>query len=245
MLAYGAQLVRVKGFGLDPSITKATFATLQQLSSGPNAALQISAFKYSHVGMSGVRSISFELVEQLPAIEHVFCPAGGGGLTLAVAQGFETGGEQGSKRIKPAVHCAQPAGNDTIATPLREGADHARDVDCTSSISGLQVANVIDGNEVITACRASGGTGHAVSDEFIWDTQKRLAEEEGILTEPAGAVSVAAALQARRDGAIQANDTTVCLITGSGFKDASSVDRMNDQRGAPLISCSDLAEAMA
>ena len=42
--------------------------------------------------MSGVQTISYELAEQAGeigvALDHVFCPAGGGGLTLAVARGF-------------------------------------------------------------------------------------------------------------------------------------------------------------
>ena len=50
--------------------------------------MQISAFAYSPVGMSGVKSISHELHEQAASIDrqawdHVFCMAGGGGLTLA------------------------------------------------------------------------------------------------------------------------------------------------------------------
>lgn len=245
MLAYGADLFRVKGFGLDPAVTASTFETLNEVAAAPEASLQISAFKYSPVGMSGVRSISFELVEQLPLVKHVFCPAGGGGLTLAVAQGFQIARDQNPTTAAPAVHCAQPEGNDTIATPLRNGDDQARDVQCASAISGLQVANVIDGHEVIVACRASGGTGHTVSDQEIWDTQRQLAIEEGIFAEPAGAVALAAALKARAAGEINANEPTVCLITGSGFKDASSVDRMTSSRKVPLVEAADLAASLS
>jgi hypothetical protein len=41
-------------------------------------------------------------------------------------------------------------------------------VTCTTAISGLQVPSVIDGDEVIPACRESGGTGHVVADEWVW-----------------------------------------------------------------------------
>ena len=53
------------------------------------------------------------------AIGHVFCPAGGGGLTLAVARGYEVLKTRGKLTRTPATECVQPAGNDTIATPLR------------------------------------------------------------------------------------------------------------------------------
>lgn len=245
MLAYGAEIYRVKGFGLDPQITAQTFASLREIADAPDAALQISAFKYCPTGMSGVRSISLELNEQLEQIDHVFCPAGGGGLTLAIAQGFEALREPGFAAFTPAIECVQPEGNETIAGPLRNGRDEGIDVDCTSKISGLQVPNVIDGNEVIAACRASGGNGHSVSDETVWELQARLATEEGIFTEPAGAVSLAGALQAAASPLIDPNAFIVCLVTGSGFKDAASVERMAGASPSPIIAPSDLADAMA
>ncbi len=236
MLAYGAELYRVKGFGLDPQATADTFALLQEAANQPGAALQISAFKYCPMGMSGVRSLALEIAEQLPEVDHVFSPAGGG-LTLATAQGLQS-------RPDTAVHCVQPAGNDTIATPLREGKLAAREVDCDSRISGLQVANVIDGDAVIDACRASGGDGHAVDDDFVWEVQRRLAEEEGVFAEPAGAVALAGALQARANGEIPEDGHIVCLVTGSGFKDSASVERLVSDAPCPIVEVQDLSGAL-
>ena len=122
MLAYGAELFRVRGFGLDPEVTQKTFAMLQERGERGDAALVISAFRYCPVGMSGVQSISYELAEQLPGpIDHVFCCAGGGGLSLAVARGFVRLHEAG--RLKgnlPRVECVQPIGNATIALPGKQ-----------------------------------------------------------------------------------------------------------------------------
>jgi threonine synthase len=185
--------------------------------------------------MSGVETISCELAEQLPeGINHVFCPAGAGGLALAVARGFGVLGKKG-----PAVECVQPEGNDTIATPLREDADQARDVVCRTKVSGLQVPQVIDGHEALRACRASGGTGHVVTDEEVWQAQARLACEEGIFCEPAAAASVAGLLRAAAERRITPEARVVCLITGSGFKDQPSVDRMLRDRSCPMIDLTD------
>lgn len=220
MQIYGATLVRVKRFGTDAAMTQTVSDGLADLATELGTTVQISAFCYAPVGMAGVQSISREIADSSTIFDHVFSPAGGGGLTLAVARGFEATDQS------PAIHCVQPEGNDTIATPLRQGHDRARAVTCTTSISGLQVANVMDGHETVAACRRSGGTGYAVSDEFVFEVQSRLAREEGIFAEPAGAVAVAGAIRAAEMGEVASDANAVCLVTGSGFKDDSSQTRM-------------------
>ncbi len=235
MMAYGAEIHRVKRFGLDANVTSHVFQRLEQLANQPGFALQVSAYRFSPLGMQGVESIAHELAEQLAGdVGHVFCPAGGGGLTLAVARGFQTAGANAT------VHCVQPEGNDTIAGPLREGDRQARDVQCETTISGLQVANVIDGNEVIAACRQSGGTGHTVADDEVFAAQKRLAREEGIFCEPAGAVALAGVIRALDRGELDSGSRVVCLVTGSGFKDPGSIDRMTADCQSDLVECDEL-----
>ncbi len=244
MLAYGAELYRVRKFGVDPEITRLTFDLLQQRGSRRDAQLLISAYRYCPVGMTGVQTISYELAEQVAgAIDHVFCCAGGGGLALAVARGFGRLRETGCLAGRlPRVECVQPAGNATISLPLRQGRDRAEAVTCTTAISGLQVPSVIDGDEVIAACRECGGTGHTVADAFVWQVQARLAREEGIFCEPAAAVPLAGALQARAEGLLAEDATVVCLVTGSGFKDTTSVERMIADRACPLLDLEALAD---
>lgn len=230
MMAYGAEIQRVHGFGVDAAVTGRVFEHLLRRSESEGFALQVSAYRYSPLGMQGVESISYELDNQFAGdFAHVFCPAGGGGLTLAVACGFH------NLNRRAAVHCVQPDGNDTIAGPLRNGLNVARDVECETTISGLQVANVIDGNEVIAACRSSGGTGHTVSDDAVFAAQRRLAREEGIFCEPAGAVALAGVINTVQQDKFQTNSPVVCLVTGSGFKDAHSVERMNADRQCPWV----------
>lgn len=235
MLAYGADIFKVRGFGVDPDVDRRTFQTLKKLAKQPGRSLQVSGYVFSPEGMSGMETISFELGRQLPEIAHVFCPAGGGGLSVAVARGFTRLVAEDRLSRSPAIHCVQPAGNDTIATPLRKGLSRARNVDCTTKISGLQVSMIVDGHVAIEACRATGGTGFLVQDEEVWDVQKRLAREEGIFTEPAGAVALAGALAAAARGKLTPDAPAVCLISGIGFKDAAAVDRMNADVTCPLI----------
>lgn len=231
MLAYGARLRRIRGFGLDPDMTAEVFTRLRELGRSPGWSLEVSAYSVSPHGMRGVETIAHELDEELDSrIDHVFLPSGGGGLCLAVARGFD------HCQASPAIHCVQPEGNDTIAGPLRKGRDHGRRADpCTTKISGLQVPNLLDANQVIAACRSSGGNGHLVSDETIYELQGRLAREEGIFSEPAGAVALAGALQAVTHGEVDPGAKIVCVVTGSGFKDGASIARITGVESAPLV----------
>jgi threonine synthase len=240
MQIYGATLVRVKGLGTDAAMTRTVSDGLARLAVDLGTTVQISAFCYSPVGMKGVQSLAIEIADSGVKIEHIFAPAGGGGLTLAVCRGFD------ATDSSPAVHCVQPDGNDTIATPLREGHSRARPVECLTAISGLQVASVMDGNETLVACRKSGGTGFSVSDQFVFGIQERLAREEGIFSEPAGAVAVAGAVQGAGTGEIDSDANIACLVTGSGFKDDVSQTRMlASMPGCPSVDSFDDFERIA
>jgi threonine synthase len=241
MLAYGAHIFRIRGFGLDPDVSERTFHELQRIGGRADSAVQISAYTFSPAGMTGVQTIAYELAEQAgQPLDHVFSPAGGGGLCVALARGFTQLVRAGQFARPPAVEVVQPAGNDTIATPLRRGEERARNVTSTTKVSGLQVPNVVDGDLALTECRATGGSGHVVSDELVWETQRRLAREEGIFTEPAGATALAGALLAAEEGRLRRDAQVACLVTGTGFKDEASVTRMLAGVECPMIEFKDL-----
>jgi threonine synthase len=132
-----------------------------------------------------------------------------------------------------------------MASSLRSGLDHAIIVECRTTISGLQVPSVIDGDEVIGACRLTGGTGHIVEDSDVYAIQRRLAAEEGIYCEPAGAVAVMAALNAVARGEIARDDAVVCLVTGIAFKDPDSIVRMTSSLPCPTINWHQLEQRIA
>ena len=232
MMAYGARVYKVRGFGADAAVTRDTFERIAARGKQPGVALQISAFVHSPQGMGGVQTIAYELIEQMHGgIDDVFVPAGGGGLALAIARGLQSS----ATPPRPRIHCVQPEGNPTIAGPLRDGAGRAQAVTCTTQISGLQVPAVLDGDDVIAACRASGGNGFLVTDEQVWLAQARLAREEGIFCEPAAAVSVAGALAAIESGEVEKRSRIVCIVTGTGFKDSSALDRMLRGVACPTV----------
>jgi threonine synthase len=244
MQVYGARIYSVRGFGRDPAVSAAVMNHLRRLSESGRAAVQISCYFHSPVGMAGCETIAYELAEEMDGkVDHVFTQAGGGGMTLAVARGFHRLRERGMLPRQPAVHCVQPEGNDTIAGPLRAGEDRARAVTCTTTVSGLQVPNVLDGDEVIRACRACGGNGHPVPDELIYAAQRRLAREEGIFTEPAGATALAGVIAAASRGELRPDERIACTITGIGFKDERSLAAMVGTAACPSLDTPEEIEA--
>jgi threonine synthase len=84
-------------------------------------------------------------------------------------------------------------------------------------------------------CRGLGGTGFVVADETVWAWQARLAREEGIFSEPAGAVALAGVEQAVARGELAPDEHAVCLVTGSGFKDERALVRMTGETPTPLV----------
>lgn len=222
MQLYGAHILMVKGFGKSPEVTARIFDELEAISKAQGLPLPISAYRYCPSAMQGVQTISYEVAEALGNQHvHIFSPAGGGGLTLAVTKGVLTGGELSATKVS----CVQPQGNDTIATAIREKRAHANAIKYSATeVSGLQVANVLDGDAVIENIRSLGGNGYIVADEEVFIWQKALARQEGIFCEPAGAVALSGLKEALNKNEADPGEAVVCLITGSGFKDMQSVE---------------------
>jgi threonine synthase len=225
MQLYGAHTIMVNGFGKDPDITSRVFQDLDSFTKTIQVPLPVSAYMYCAEGMEGVQTIAYEILEKINAA-HIFVPAGGGGLTLAVAKGVIKYAATQKHKASTKVHCVQPAGNDTIASALRNGASKAVAINAsTTQVSGLQVPNILDGNEVIEACNALGGNGYVIQDETVFYYQKKLAQTEGIFSEPAGAVALAGLADAVKRNEVGKEDIVVCLVTGSGFKDLVAVEK--------------------
>lgn len=228
MLAYGAQVYRVDRFTVDPEESRAISDLLEHEAAERGLELFITAYAVCPEAMEGIKTIAYEIFENAPEATDVFVPVGGGGLHVAISRGYDdlAGAHRGLER--PRIHAVQPSGNDTVATPLRDGDTHARPVDTCTSISGLGVGFILDGHDVIRHARATGGQGYVIDENEIRAVQRRLAQEEGILVEPAGAVSVAGALAAAQTGELTGDGPVICILTGHGFKDPETLRDIGD-----------------
>ena len=223
MLIYGAEVFRVKDFGVTNEISAPIFRRLQDLAEESKTRLVISAYKYSPEGMEGVKTIAYEMVEQLGEVpENVFIQVGGGGLLSSIWRGFNDLRTRNLIDKLPKIIGVQPELNDTMVTPFTKNLENAREVNTTTSISGLAVQVDIDATLALRSVQNSGGFGMTVTDTEIYQTLNKLALREGVYVEPAGAASVAGYLKAISSGLINKNEKSVCILTGHGLKDTSA-----------------------
>lgn len=224
---YGAQIFMVKDFGITRTVTGSLMETLRRLALEYHTRVEISAYCYSPAGMEGVQTLAYEIAEALPEVDQVFVPAGGGGLTLAMIKGFQRWKQAYPAFQRPVVFCVQPEGNNTIAGALsnRQGVVKALSKS-TTTVSGLQVPNILDGDRIKTASLRGKVKGTLVHDTEVYECQQQLAQLEGIYCEPAGAVALAGLKAALRLGQVRRSDRVVCLVTGHGFKDPRSGNRI-------------------
>ena len=117
------------------------------------------------------------------------------------------------------IHGAQAAGCAPISDAVLAGRELIVPVKEPKGIArSLAIGNPADGFYAIKTITGSGGTAASVSDDEIVAGMRLLAETEGIFTETAGGVAVAAAQRLVQQGAIRRGESVVLCITGQGLK---------------------------
>lgn len=237
MQAHGAQVVRIPEFAVNSAVTENVFATLMHFSSVTNVPLVISAFRYCPEGMRGVGAIAWELQPHAP--DHIFVPIGGGGLYSAIVEGLASMGGR-----MPRVHAVQLEGCLTVVASYLRRDQEIRPVVSTTRISSVSVPTDIDASMALALLEACDGTGISVTDDEVWAAQRLLLEREGIYAEPAGAVAFAGWQRALREGVVRDGDTSVCLVTGHGFKDIGSIQAVAQRHPEVPMTVSGLASGL-
>lgn len=171
----------------------------------------------------GSKSYGYEIQEQLGwrAPAHVVVPMASGSLLTKIGKSIEELVKLGLVETKGVtrLHGAQASGCGPIAEAVLAGRDAIRPVKKPSTIAkSLAIGNPADGPYAAQAIRGSGGSAAAVSDEEIVDGIKLLAATEGIFTETAGGVTIAAARRLIAEGKIATDESTIICITGNGLK---------------------------
>jgi threonine synthase len=170
----------------------------------------------------GSKSYAFEIVEQLGwrAPDHIVVPCAGGSLLTKIRKAvkeLETLGLLDGP-VRTRMHAAQAAGCGPIVTMIKNDTDVLVPVRPNTIAKSLAIGNPADGYYAYQAVKESGGTGEHATDEEIVEAMMLLARTEGLFTETAGGVTVAAAKKLIEAGVIGRNDSIVVCITGSGLK---------------------------
>ncbi len=170
----------------------------------------------------GSKSMGFEIAEDLGwrAPDHVVAPMAGGSLVGKLHKAF---GELKTLGLIESAHTrmfgAQATGCNPITNTVKTDAKKVKPVRNPETIAkSLAIGDPADGYFASKLLRESGGWGEDVNDDEIVDAMLLLGETEGIFSETAGGVTVAAARKLIEQGRIDADGTTVLCITGNGLK---------------------------
>ncbi len=170
--------------------------------------------------LEGIKTISYEIVGQLPgAPDVVVGPVGGGDMFAAQWRGYRELVRAGVIERPPYMIGVQSSEAAPLVTAFDAQADSVATLPyARSRISGINVS--FTGDHALAAVHESGGAAIRVRDADVLAMQARLALEEGIWVEPAGAAAITALPQLFAAGGIRADQRIVCILSGAGFKDA-------------------------
>lgn len=164
----------------------------------------VHPFNDEHV-IAGQGTIGLELLDQLPDVEAVIVPIGGGGLISGVAFAL--------KQLKPdvKVYGVQAAGAPSMFESLRS---HHPEVLSQVSTVADGIAVKTPGDITYDLCEKYVDEVCLVSEDEICAAILRLIEQHKIVAEGAGAVSVAAAMFNKVP---IKGKKTICLVSGGNI----------------------------
>jgi threonine dehydratase len=164
--------------------------------------------------MAGQGTIAVELLDQLDAEpDLVIVPVGGGGCISGITTYLA------ERTTNTSVLGVEPAGAAAMVAALATGAPVTLE-DVDQFVDGAAVARA--GAMPYAALAAAGDmvSMTTIDEGAVCTAMLDLYQNEGIIAEPAGALSVAALMDASSEGAIAPGSTVVCLISG-GNNDVS------------------------
>ncbi len=160
--------------------------------------------------IEGQATVGMEILEELSNIDYVFVPVGGGGLSAGVGSYFKT--------FSPSTKIIglEPEGAPSMFAALKAGEPVTLE-SIDRFVDGAAVKRI--GNITFSICKDVLDDMHLVAEGKVCSTILKLYNEDAIVVEPAGALSIAA-LDAYAD-AIKGK-TIVCIVSGSN----NDIDRM-------------------
>ena len=169
--------------------------------------------------IEGQKTAAFEIVDTLgESPDYLFIPVGNAGNITAYWKGFVEYYQAGRAKSKPKMMGFQAEG----AAPIVRG--HVIEEPETIA-SAIRIGNPAGWQKAVAARDESGGTIEMVGDEEILAAQSLMARKAGIFGEPASAASIAGLNQLSQGGMDFSQKRVVCVITGTGLKDAETALR--------------------
>ncbi len=231
--AYSCKQLNIKGVVFMPVITPEQKVNQTRMFGGSNIEIKLAgdtfddcaleAKKYTEANgftfippfddlkiIEGQGTVGKEILEELSSPDYIFIPVGGGGLSAGVGYHLKTlspntmiiGVEpEGAPSMKQAIKYGLPVTLGTI----------------DGFVDGAAVKRV--GDVTFSICKDVIDIMHLVNEGKVCSTILNLYNEDAIVAEPAGALSIAALDDFRAD---IKDKTVVCIISGGN----NDIDRM-------------------
>src|SRR3990167_1331308 len=174
----------------------------------------------------GSKTYGYEVMEQLgwKTPQHIVVPVASGSLLTKIWKAFNEFKKLGLiDSVNAKVHAAQAEGCSPVVKAMRQKSEIIKPEKPNTIAKSLAIGNPADGIYALDAIKESGGSGESVTDQEIVEGIKLLASTEGIFTETAGGVTVAATKKLVEKGVIPKNESCVICITGNGLKTQEAV----------------------
>ena len=170
--------------------------------------------------VEGKKTMGFEIWEQLGQLpENIIYPTGGGTGIVGIWKAFKELQQFGLlETISTKMFTVQSTG----CAPIVEAFNANKDIstpwkDPYTFATGLCVPKAYGDYLVLKAIHESYGSAISVTDEQIYDAMRELGKQ-GLVCAPEGAATLAAYKALLEKELISAEDTTLLLMTGSGYK---------------------------
>ncbi len=188
----------------------------------------LSTFKEPY-RMEGKKIMGYELAESfnwtLPDV--IIYPTGGGTGLVGMWKAFDELEQLGwlNNKKRPRMVAVQAEGCAPVIKAFNSGASFCDFWPGAQTMaSGLRVPKSFADRLILANIRESEGTAIAVSDLAIRESQKILAEQEGIFAAPEGAATLAALKELVAQRWIHPDERVVIFNTGSGLKYLDAVE---------------------
>ena len=162
--------------------------------------------------IEGQGTVGLEILEEQSDVDFVFVPVGGGGLSAGVGTYFKT------YSPKTKIIGLEPEGAPSMKRALEQGAPVTLD-SIDRFVDGAAVKRV--GDITFSVCKEVLDDMHLVAEGKICTTILKLYNEDAVVVEPAGALSIAAL----DDYADEIKGKNIVCIIGGGNND---IDRMQE-----------------
>ncbi len=218
IMMYGATIVPVKGT-YDDAFDLSIKASKEFGWYNRNTA-------YNPLTIEGKKTVSFEIFDQMNETipDRIFVPVGDGVIISGVYKGFED--LLNLKLIDkiPTIIAVQSEGSDNLVRNLN---NKEFEIKASNTIAdSISVDIPRNFNLAKQFIQKYNGEYLTVSDDAILKASSILSRNTGIFAEPAAATAFAGLLSYYTKNKLDNNSKNVVLLTGSGLKDLSSVQKL-------------------